>query len=77
MKNDFFKKIGFVSSRDEIARLSLKTLKNIYPHVSPENADIVVALGGDCTVLNSLHKYMNKSIPIYGMNRGHVGFLMN
>lgn len=77
MKIDFFKKIGFVSSRDEIARSSLKTLKNKYPHVSPENADIVVALGGDGTVLNSLHKYMNKSIPIYGMNRGHVGFLMN
>ena len=77
MEHIFLKKIGFVSSRDKIAKSSLEILKKKYDHVSPKKADIVVALGGDGTVLNSLHEYMERSIPIYGMNRGHIGFLMN
>jgi len=38
---------------------------------------IIVALGGDGTVLKSLHNFLKKQIPIYGMNKGFVGFLMN
>jgi len=71
------KKIGFVSSDKPEAKKSLGNLKKIYKNVPPENADIIVALGGDGTVLESLHKYLKKKIPIYGMNRGHIGFLMN
>lgn len=71
------KKIGFVSSDKPIAKKSLKILKDIYKNVSPDDADIIVALGGDGTVLESLHKFLKKKVPIYGMNRGHVGFLMN
>jgi NAD+ kinase len=40
-------------------------------------ADVIVALGGDGLMLQALHAYMNTGKPIYGMNRGSVGFLMN
>ena len=42
----------------------------------PGEADVVVALGGDGLMLRTLHKFMGRK-PIYGMNRGSVGFLMN
>ena len=71
------KKIGFVSSEKPEALKSLKLLKKIYKNVSPHKADIIIALGGDGTVLKSLHKYLNKQVSIYGMNKGHIGFLMN
>jgi NAD+ kinase len=41
------------------------------------DADVVVALGGDGFMLHVLHKYARKNIPLFGMNRGSVGFLMN
>ncbi|MFD2238479.1 NAD kinase [Aureimonas populi] len=44
---------------------------------SADDADIVVALGGDGFMLNILHRFMNSGKPIYGMNKGTVGFLMN
>jgi NAD+ kinase len=43
----------------------------------PDKADIVVALGGDGFMLQTLHAFTGKGKPIYGMNRGTVGFLMN
>ncbi|WP_204314492.1 NAD(+)/NADH kinase, partial [Klebsiella aerogenes] len=48
-----------------------------YDNVSPEDADVVVALGGDGLMLQALHRFIDGSKPIYGMNRGTVGFLMN
>jgi NAD+ kinase len=42
-----------------------------------KNPDVVVALGGDGFMLHVLHKYARKNIPVFGMNRGSVGFLMN
>jgi len=44
---------------------------------APENADVIVVLGGDGTMLETLHRLFDREIPIYGMNRGTVGFLMN
>ena len=44
---------------------------------SPLPADVIVALGGDGLMLQTLHKFMNSGKPIYGMHRGTVGFLMN
>ena len=55
----------------------MEILKKKYTHVQPSKADIIVALGGDGTILETLHKYLKKKVPIYGMNRGHIGFLMN
>jgi NAD+ kinase len=48
-----------------------------YGNATPEKADVIVALGGDGMMLQTLHHYMGTDIPIYGMNRGSVGFLMN
>ena len=70
-------KIAFVSSEKPEAKNSLKILKKNYNNVSPENADVIVALGGDGTILKSLHSFLKSKKPIYGMNRGNVGFLMN
>ena len=72
-----FKKIGFVASQKPEAIQALKKLKKLYKNVQPNQADIIVALGGDGTILKCLHDFLNKKIPIYGMNRGFVGFLMN
>ena len=44
---------------------------------TPEIADCVVALGGDGHMLQTLHRFVSTGTPIYGMNRGTVGFLMN
>ncbi len=52
-------------------------LKALYGDAGPEGCDIVVALGGDGFMLQTLHSFTGKGKPIYGMNRGTVGFLMN
>ena len=44
---------------------------------APEEADVIVALGGDGLMLQTLHAFMKSGKPIYGMHRGTVGFLMN
>jgi NAD+ kinase len=49
----------------------------LYGDCRPEDADVIVALGGDGLMLTTLHRTMDKPKPIYGMNRGSVGFLMN
>jgi NAD+ kinase len=48
-----------------------------YGDMPPEGADVIVALGGDGLMLQTMHRYLNSRIPIYGMNRGSVGFLLN
>jgi NAD+ kinase len=59
------------------ARQALKNLSGRYETVAAEDADIVVALGGDGFMLETLHRHMPEGKPIYGMNRGSIGFLMN
>ncbi|TVR80897.1 MAG: NAD kinase [Rhodospirillales bacterium] len=72
-----FRTIAFVASDHDEARLALERLRARFPNVSPEEADVIVALGGDGFMLETLHRYMAKGTPIFGMNRGSVGFLMN
>ena len=55
----------------------LKQLEEQYQNISPEHADVIVALGGDGFMLRMLHHYKAQKVPIYGMNCGSVGFLMN
>ncbi len=69
--------IAFISSGSKEADEALKTLVGLYGNVAPEEADVIVALGGDGLMLQTLHRTMNAPKPIYGMNRGSVGFLMN
>ena len=68
---------AFVASDSREAHEALARLEARYPTVAPEAADVVVALGGDGFVLETLHRYLDPGTPIYGMNCGTVGFLMN
>lgn len=70
-------RVAFVASRSPVAQTALTVLRERYGHTSPEEAQIIVALGGDGFMLQCLHQYMDRGVPIYGMNRGSVGFLMN
>ena len=70
-------KIAFVAATSDTAQKAYKKLAAKYNHVSPEEADVIVALGGDGHMLETLHAFLERDIPIYGMNRGTVGFLMN
>lgn len=49
----------------------------INPKLKPEKADLVIALGGDGFMLHTMHRLIGHDVPIFGMNRGSVGFLMN
>lgn len=72
-----FDKIAFVSSDVPEAIEARDKLRELYGAVEPREAQAIVALGGDGLMLQTLHRYINDKIPIYGMNRGSVGFLMN
>lgn len=78
-----FDKIGIIASRNrEDAQKALKALKAKYDLIdlSPETApdlDVVVVLGGDGFMLHVMHDYRDFNLPVYGMNCGTVGFLMN
>ncbi|MBD9525687.1 NAD kinase [Paracoccus sp. PAR01] len=68
-------KIHFISSSTEAAASAAETLSERYGHVPVREAEVIVALGGDGLMLNVMHQ--NRGLPVYGMNRGTVGFLMN
>ncbi len=70
-------RLAFMASKAEGARAARARLAERYGEVPPEEADVVVALGGDGLMLEALHLFRNTGTPIYGMNRGSVGFLMN
>lgn len=70
-------RLAFVASRAPSAQRSLAELAERYDHVPPEESDVIVALGGDGFMLETLHEQKGNGKPIYGMHRGTVGFLMN
>ena len=70
-------RIAFLSSSAEEAESACRQLQARYGGVPADEADIIVALGGDGFMLQTLHRFMNTGKPIYGMHRGTVGFLMN
>jgi NAD+ kinase len=72
-----YNRIAFFASEAPEARKALAKLAKLYGNAEPTSADVVVALGGDGLMLQALHKFMSSGLPIYGMNRGSVGFLMN
>jgi NAD+ kinase len=72
-----YDKIAFVASTHEEAEAARRELAARYGDVAPAQADVVVALGGDGMMLQTLHELRDSAKPIYGMNRGSVGFLMN
>src|SRR5215471_7826391 len=72
-----YDRIAFVASAGTEAQEALAQLTELYGNRAPAEADVVVALGGDGLMLQTLHQHMRTGKPIYGMHRGTVGFLMN
>ena len=72
-----YDRIAFVASAGAEAQAALAELTRLYGNHAPDTADIIVAIGGDGLMLETLHRYMRAGKPIYGMHRGTVGFLMN
>ena len=69
--------LAIVTSETDDAVAAGEMLRAAHKTVAPQDADVIVALGGDGLMLRTLHQFMGTSKPIYGMNRGSVGFLMN
>ena len=70
-------RIAFVAAGFEAAQAALQDLTDTYDSVAPEDADVIVALGGDGFVLQTLRRFIDSGVPVFGLNRGSVGFLMN
>jgi len=70
-------RLSFVSSGTPEAEAALARLRQRYGDAGLDGADVVVALGGDGLMLATLHDVMDRGVPVYGMNLGTVGFLMN
>src|SRR3954471_13702605 len=77
MTNSRHPRIAFVASPMPEAEEARARLTKRYGDPAPEKADVIVALGGDGLMLQTLHNFMSSGKPIYGMHRGSVGFLMN
>ena len=71
------KKIHFVSSDNKAAKEAKDNLVKKYTDYPAPEADVIVALGGDGLMLQTLHDNIDKAKPIFGINKGSVGFLMN
>lgn len=70
-------RIAFVASPAPEAQAALAALTALHGQHPPDAADVLCALGGDGFMLQTLHAFMDTGTPIYGMNCGSVGFLMN
>jgi NAD+ kinase len=68
---------AFVASDAEAAQQALVDLRRCYGETDPRDADVIVPLGGDGFMLETLHRFVGSGKPIFGMHRGSVGFLMN
>ena len=72
-----FDKIAFVASETKEAQEALQKLTKRYGNAAVTETDAIVALGGDGLMLQTMHRHLTGKTPIYGMNRGSVGFLLN
>ena len=70
-------KIAFLAADTHSAQAALHELTEIYGQCDFKTANYIVALGGDGFMLQTLHLCQNLRAPVYGMNRGTVGFMMN
>jgi len=71
------RKIHFVASNVEDADATVAALQEQYGQHELDQADVIVALGGDGFMLRTLHRFLPAGLPVYGMKLGNVGFLMN
>ncbi|MCC6002600.1 MAG: NAD kinase [Pararhodobacter sp.] len=72
-----YRAIAFVASSVPLAQEALSVLSGKYGNAPLDQAQVIVALGGDGFMLSTLHATQTLDLPVYGMNRGTVGFLMN
>ncbi len=70
-------RIAFLASQTADAQAALATLSARHGQCTPEDADVLCALGGDGFMLQTLHRHGGLGKPVYGMKLGSVGFLMN
>ncbi len=80
MSQEKFQKFAFTASSRPSAKEALEELTAIYGNVDPSEADAIIPLGGDGFMLETLRQHLalvTKGLPVYGMNKGTVGFLMN
>ncbi|WP_270939122.1 NAD kinase [Falsiroseomonas oryzae] len=70
-------RIAFLAAATEVARAAQDALAARYGAASLDRAEVVVALGGDGMMLETQHRLLGRNLPVYGMNCGSVGFLMN
>lgn len=77
IENDAKQRICIVTNGTPEADTAAARLRNRYGDYGLDTADVVVALGGDGLMLQTLHRVMGRGTPVYGMNFGSVGFLMN
>lgn len=71
------RRISFITNNTQPADAAAERLRTRYGEHGLDHADVVVALGGDGLMLQTLHKVMGRDVPVYGMNFGSVGFMMN
>ena len=74
---DFSGRIAFLASTTEVATAARERLVARYGDAPPEEAAVIIALGGDGSMLETQHRLLGRNLPVYGMNCGSVGFLMN
>lgn len=77
MNTQSISSLAFVSADTEDAQAAQRRLSERYGNKSPEDADVIVVLGGDGFMLQTLRETMGSGRKLYGMNRGTIGFLMN
>jgi NAD+ kinase len=77
LPRDLTGRIAFHAAATEEAAAARARLVALYGDAAPEDTAVVVALGGDGAMLETQHRFLGKNLPVYGMNRGSVGFLMN
>jgi NAD+ kinase len=70
-------RLAFTASDRPEAQEARLRLEHLYGAADESHTDVIVALGGDGFMLEVLHRHLGSGVPIYGMNRGSLGFLMN
>ena len=71
------RRVAILAGQSTEAQKARAALVARYGSAAEEDADMVLALGGDGFMLETLHRFLRRGLPVYGMNRGSVGFLMN
>jgi len=77
LPDDLTGRIAFQPAATAEAAAARDRLAALYGDAPPESAAVIVAVGGDGTMLETQHRFLGRNLPVYGMNRGSVGFLMN